>query len=102
MAAGGALLCAAIVWALGADPRGLGPVIQEMLGEPWSIVTLVDLYLGFFIAATLMVIVERRLIVGLLLAVPVFVVGNVWTALWLFFRLPLILGLAERSHSGDA
>ena len=91
-------LGAAIFWALEADARGLGPVLQEMLSEPWSIVTLIDLYLGFFVAAIVMVLVERHLWVGILLAIPVFFLGNVWTALWALVRLPRITALLHTSE----
>lgn len=92
---GGAGLAAAIFWALEADARGLGPVLQEMLSDPWSVVTLIDLYLGFFISAIVMVLVERRLWIGILLAIPVFVLGNVWTALWALLRLPRVTTLLQ-------
>ncbi|MBB5517753.1 DUF1475 family protein [Amphiplicatus metriothermophilus] len=86
-----------IVWAMGADGRGLGPVLAAMLAEPWTIVTLADLYLGFVIAAAAIVLAERRLAVGLAWALPIFVLGNVWTALWVALRLPT---LVRRLRSG--
>ena len=85
---GAASLGLAIFWAMGADGRGLGVVLGEMTSDPWTIVTLIDLYLGFFIAAAIIVLFERRLLVGLLWAAPIFVLGNVWTAIWFIFRLP--------------
>lgn len=91
LAAGGASLVFAIIWASGADGRGLGPVLGEMLSEPWSIVTLVDLYLGFLIAAILIAAFERNVFVTICWALPIFVLGNVWTAAWVAYRLPEIV-----------
>ncbi len=93
MLAGGAVLTYAIIWAMGADGRDIGAVLSAMVREPWSVVALIDLYLGFFIAAVLMVLTERRWWFGLLLALPVFILGNIWTAVWFALRLPRI---AER------
>jgi len=89
-AVGGLALVGLIVWAMGADDRGLGVVLSEMMREPWSVVPLSDLYLGFFIAAAVIVLFERRLWVGLLWAVPVFFLGNVVTAAWLVVRAPAL------------
>ncbi len=90
VAAGGAALIAAIIWAMGADDRGLGPVLAEMLGEPWSVVTLIDLYLGFLIAAIVIFLFERNLLLALVWALPTFALGNFWVAAWLAWRLPEI------------
>lgn len=79
-----------IFWAMGADDRGLEVVVPELLGQPWGAVTLADLYLGFFLGAVVIVLFERRLWVGLAWALPIFVLGNVWTALWFVVRLPAI------------
>ncbi|MEM6415776.1 MAG: DUF1475 family protein [Pseudomonadota bacterium] len=95
---GAVALSAAILWALGADTRGLGPVIVEMLHEPWSLVTLLDLYLGFFIAAIFVVFFERSHLWSTFWAVPIFFLGNVWTALWVVIRLPII---ASKLSSGN-
>lgn len=88
---GALALTGSIVWAIGADDRGLGPVLQEMLSEPWSVVTLIDLYLGFFFAAVVIFIIERSILVAAIWAIPVFFLGNVVTALWAVIRLPTII-----------
>lgn len=90
-------LAGLVVWALGADGRGLAAVLAAMFAEPWTVVTLADLYLGFVIAAAAILLAERRLAVGLAWALPVFVLGNIWTAIWVALRLPR---LARRLRSG--
>ncbi len=83
-----AVLLAAIFWAMGADPRGLSVVLAEMFSEPWSLVTLIDLYLGFFLGATVICLFEKSSIARLFWAAPIFVLGNIWTTLWFVWRLP--------------
>jgi hypothetical protein len=86
--AAAAALTALILQAMSADGRSLGAVLSAMFREPWVVVTLTDLYLGFFISATIILLAERRLWVGLCWALPIFVLGNVWTGIWLALRLP--------------
>ena len=91
IALSGAVLAAAIFWAMGADGRPLGVVLGEMTSDPWTVVTLVDLYLGFILSAVVILLAEKRLAVGLLWAAPVFLLGNVWTAVWFILRLPSLV-----------
>lgn len=91
--AGGAALTAAIFWAMQGEARPLGQILDDMAAEKWTVVTFVDLYLGFFISAVIMMLAERRWYWGLAWALPVFALGNVWTALWAILRLP---SLAKR------
>lgn len=55
---------------------------------PWGIATLADLYVGFVIFAAIVFLTERSWLVAALWAAPVFIVGNIWAALWLVIRLP--------------
>jgi len=86
--AGALALIGAIVWAMGADDRGLAPVLLEMLSEPWSVVTLIDLYFGFILCAVVIALFERSWPARALWIFPIFVLGNVWTAVWFVLRLP--------------
>ena len=88
--AGAAGLAALIVWAIGADPRPLGEVLAAMTSEPWTVVAMADLYLGFFIMAAVIFLAERNLLVAVFWALPIFVLGNVWSALWLALRAPFL------------
>ncbi|MEO0823810.1 MAG: hypothetical protein AAF074_25805 [Pseudomonadota bacterium] len=94
---GGALLTGLIVWAIFAADEDVFGVIARLPEDPWFLVTMVDLYLGFFLGAAVIGIVERRLLPTLLWAAPIFVLGNVWTALWFVLRgWRLLKGGAER------
>jgi hypothetical protein len=59
-----------------------------MTAMPWGVVSLVDLYVGFLLFATLVFLTERSWVVAALWAIPVFIVGNFWAALWFVIRLP--------------
>ncbi|MGF1462474.1 MAG: hypothetical protein ACFB2Z_04810 [Maricaulaceae bacterium] len=84
-------LGAAFVWMLlRTIPQSgaLGAEIQALLVPTWGLVTLSDLYLGFVLSAIVIIGYERRLIVGVAWAAPIFVLGNLWTIIWFVIRLP--------------
>ncbi len=96
-------LAGAIVWAtLNTGGNSLhGDFWQQggaIMTLPWGLVAMIDLYVGFSFFAILMVLAERSFIAGLLWAAPIFVLGNVWAAIWLLIRLP---GLAQRLTRPD-
>lgn len=93
LAAGAVAFAATIFWAMEADGRQFPDVLAALLAEPWTIVTLVDLYLGFLIGAVVIFLVEQKLVWKLFWALPTFVLGNGWIALWLIFKAP---GIARR------
>ncbi|HUG62108.1 MAG TPA: hypothetical protein VMP03_09690 [Methylomirabilota bacterium] len=68
-----------------------------IMGDPWGIVTLVDLYAGFAVVLVLIALLEpRRAVTGLaILATPV--LGSLVPAAWLYYRLPLIVALVRRA-----
>jgi hypothetical protein len=85
LALGGLALTALIIIAI-----QLGDFWQAgawLTTDPWGLTTLVDLYLGFAISAVVISLYERRL-QALLWIVPIPVLGNVWTVIWLIYRLP--------------
>ncbi|MGF1544372.1 MAG: DUF1475 family protein [Parvularculaceae bacterium] len=90
LAIGAIALTGAIFWAFGADGRPLGEVLGALLPEPWFVVSMIDLYLGFFIGAVVIVLFERNKILALAWAAPIFVLGNVVTAAWFVWRAPEI------------
>ncbi len=87
-------LCAAgfvglVVWAIGT--ASFGASFDRILADPWGLVTLADLYLGFLIAAVIIWFFEADRRMALLWVVPIFFLGNAVTAIWLVLRLPEIV-----------
>jgi hypothetical protein len=82
------LLIALIAWAYG--QASLAESFKIIIRDPWGVVMLVDLYIGFIVAAVLFSLVERPW-VALLLMLASFVLGNIVAALWLAARgLPFL------------
>ncbi len=79
-ALGAAALTGLIVWAFAQG--GGWPEVFEVIARPWGLVTLVDLYLGFFLLALVIFAVERNAVAALLWSAPIFFLGNVWAAVW--------------------
>lgn len=55
---------------------------------PWGIAALGDLYVGFILFAVIVFLTERSWVVAALWAAPIFILGNIWAAIWLVIRLP--------------
>ncbi|MES1198487.1 MAG: hypothetical protein ABUS48_00710 [Pseudomonadota bacterium] len=55
---------------------------------PWGIATLSDLYFGFVFFSVIVFLTERSWVVAALWAAPIFLLGNIWSAVWLAIRLP--------------
>ena len=87
LALGALALIAAIVWAI-PQSGAFGDEIVKLASNPWGLVSLVDLYLGFFILAGVVFLFERKLWVACLWALPTFALGNLWGAVWLIWRAP--------------
>jgi hypothetical protein len=87
-AALGLMLAGAIAWA-----SVMGAFFEEggaMFAMPWGVVTFIDLYTGFFLAASLILAAEPNKPVAISLAVLVLVLGGVVTAAWAVWRAPLL------------
>jgi hypothetical protein len=81
----GLLFAALIIWAV-----QTGDFWTEgawLTSNPWGIVSLSDLYLGFLIAAVLMFVFENPRTRWFWI-IPLPFLGNLWTILWLVWRLP--------------
>jgi hypothetical protein len=83
-ALGFAFLAGSIVWAFTQAP--FWESASAIAANPWGVVTLIDLYLGFFIFAIVIARFEpnRGLAVALIAAMPV--LGNVVPLAWLVWR----------------
>src|SRR5689334_18952212 len=87
----GLALAGLILWAAFAMTDLHGSLLDQfavIAALPWGVVTLADLYIGFLLLAVLVFLTERNWLFALLWAAPIFVVGNVWAALWFVIRLP--------------
>ncbi|MEM9618220.1 MAG: hypothetical protein AAF936_09690 [Pseudomonadota bacterium] len=91
-----AVFSASVFWALGAEPRGTMEVLAAMVSDPWTVVTFLDLYLGFLIAAGVIFLFEKNKLVAAAWAIPIFFLGNIWTVAWFVIRLPALRARFER------
>lgn len=85
LAAGGILLLASILWA--SQAANIGASFSAMVADPWGIVTLIDLYLGFAFLAVIIWLFERSRLVALAFILPLPFLGNIWAAVWIVWRL---------------
>lgn len=87
----GFALLGLVLWAALAKPDLHGTFFDQfavLTTLPWGVATLADLLIGFVFFATIVFLTERSWVVAALWAAPIFVLGNIWTALWLVIRLP--------------
>lgn len=102
---GGLALLGLILWAIFAQHElhgGFFDQVSVLTTLPWGIVSLADLYLGFALFAVVVFLTERSLLLALFWALPVFVFGNVWAAVWFVVRLPLLVDLLSRRNWPDS
>jgi Protein of unknown function (DUF1475) len=88
---GGLALLGVVLWAAFALQDLHGAFLDQvsvLTTLPWGVATLSDLYLGFFLFAVLVFLTERSWAVAALWAAPIFLLGNIWAALWFVIRLP--------------
>ena len=87
----GLALLGLVIWAAVAMQNLHGSFFDQLAVVttlPWGIAMLADLYVGFILFASIVFLTERSLLVAALWAAPVFILGNIWAALWLVIRLP--------------
>ena len=95
---GGVILIALIVWAIATAGQSLSEAISWLISRPWGVVTLYDLYLGFFLIAVLIWILEPNKKIALAFIVPLPFLGNLWAALWLAWRLTRLVKAETRTN----
>lgn len=88
VAALGLAFGAMIIWAVYA--ADFFASFDAITADPWGLVTLADLYLGFVLTAIVMAGFERgwRAIVWI---APLPFVGNFWAVVWFVIRLPELM-----------
>ena len=93
----GAAFAALIVWAVfAADFRAS---FDAIAADPWGLVTLADLYLGFFLVAIVIAFFEGGGIRALLWIAPLPFLGNVWAVVWFVARLPRLRRRLMAAHA---
>jgi len=90
-ALGGLALLALIVWAMATAGQSLTEAIAWLVSEPWGVVSLFDLYLGFFLIAVLIWVLEPNKAIALAFILPLPVLGNVWAAVWVAWRIASVV-----------
>ncbi|QGZ95351.1 DUF1475 family protein [Terricaulis silvestris] len=87
----GLALLGLVIWAAVAMQNLHGSFFDQIAVVttlPWGIAMLADLYVGFVLFASIVFLTERSWLVAALWAAPIFILGNLWAALWLVIRLP--------------
>ncbi len=84
----GAAFAALIIWA--AYAADFWASFDAITADPWGLVTLADLYLGFLLSAVVIAGFERgwRAVFWI---IPLPFLGNVWTVAWFVLRLPALV-----------
>lgn len=80
-----------------ASVRGdFGAEFAAITSMPWGQVSLVDLYIGFGLYAAAVWLVEDKLTVKFLWALPIMVLGNAWSLIWVVVRWDKIVARLRR------
>ena len=75
-----------IIYAALEAPIGesFGRITQDL----WGWTALVDLYLGFILIAIIIAYFEENKLIAIFWILPLFFLGNIWSALWFAIKLP--------------
>jgi hypothetical protein len=87
----GLALLGLVIWAATSMQELHGSFLQQLevlTTLPWGIAAIADLYIGFVFFAVIVFLTERSWVVALLWSAPIFVLGNIWAAIWLVVRMP--------------
>ncbi|MEM6665888.1 MAG: hypothetical protein AAF638_05740 [Pseudomonadota bacterium] len=90
-----AVFAALIIWAMGQAP--LMESFSKVIADPWGLVAIVDLYLGFLLILIVVWFAEPSKPVAAAVIVATPFLGNVIPAVWLAYRLTHIATAFHRS-----
>ncbi|MEO0382841.1 MAG: hypothetical protein AAF234_04740 [Pseudomonadota bacterium] len=82
-------LAALIVWA--SFSANFGQSFGAIVADPWGVVSLADLYLGFFIFAAFVFLVDGVRPASFAWVIALMFLGNVLAVVWLVLRWPLLV-----------
>lgn len=80
-----------IMVVLAAFEAPINESFSRITQDLWGWVTLLDLYLGFILMAIFIAIIERENSIAFMWIVPLFFLGNIWSALWFVIRFGKIV-----------
>ncbi len=87
-------LAALILWAsMTAD---LFESFAAIAADPWGIVALADLYIGFFIFAAFVFLVDGPRPLSFVWVIALMALGNVLSVIWLVLRFPRLITLLSQ------
>ncbi|MDQ0315300.1 hypothetical protein [Amorphus orientalis] len=96
----GILLAVLVGWAMTQAP--LLESFGRVIADPWGLVALADLYLGFVLLSVVIALTERSRILAVILIVALFLLGNIVGALWVAARWPLLRDGLRRMTAASA
>lgn len=82
-------LAALIVWA--SFNANFGQSFSAIVADPWGVVSLADLYLGFFIFAAFVFLVDGARPTSFVWVIALMFLGNVLAVVWLVLRWPSLM-----------
>lgn len=85
--AGLAVALSGMIWWAFTD-RSISTSFAMIVDDPWGLVALADLYLGFILLSSIIWLFESSRLQALLWIVPLYLLGNAWSAAWMVWRLP--------------
>ena len=94
---GAVLLTLSIGWAF--QEASFSDSFSAITADPWGIVTLVDLYLGFVVFTLIVFLVEPRKSVAAAWCIPLFFLGNIISAVYVIVRGRALL-MARQNGDG--
>ena len=99
---GAIILTVSIFWAMETAGQSLGEAIAWLTSNPWGVVSLIDLYLSFFLIAVLIWVLEPNKLIALVFIVPLPFIGGLWPAVWLVSRIGAVVSARRPVQSENS
>jgi hypothetical protein len=68
----------------------------EVMADPWGLAAIFDLYVGFALFSTLLLLVDGAKPASFLWIILLFCIGNAVSVLWMVLRLPVLADRLQR------
>ena len=99
---GALALAVSIVWAAQSAGQSFSEAVAWLLSGPWGVVAMIDLYLSFFLIAVLLWILEPNKLIALVFIVPLPFIGGLWPAVWLAWRIGVVVSNRARVQTENS